>query len=344
MGNKLSLCFAAMGALLAYFLVACDDSTSAAQADSVSAVRDTVFIQGGKDTVYVNQKDTVFSRDTVFSKDTVVVRDSVFVNGDKDTVFVVGVDTASRNSGVDYSRKGFMLKGSTVYLYELSDGRTLNQSENVFYEKITRDDGFYKFSVRNLVSQYALLQVEGFYYNVVTGKVSNSPISLDALTDVTMRKYASANVLTELEYSRVYYLVTKEKLEVWTAKRQAQAEILNCFYVDTTGLKGFASAEDLNMFEGTDADNVLLAITTLLLGDRNEAEFRELLTDIRTDIAEDGEWNDSILKKEVVDWAKAADSSGSLEEIQKNIAEGEGVPSLNFAKYIRAFWKAESAK
>ena len=68
----------------------------------------------------------------------------------------------SLDSLVGYTQKGPFLKGSTVYLYELSDGRTLKQTNGNFTSKITRDDGRYKFTARDLVSQYAMVVVDGY--------------------------------------------------------------------------------------------------------------------------------------------------------------------------------------
>ena len=92
----------------------------------------------------------------------------------------------SLDSIVGLTQKGPFLKGSTVYLYELSDGRTLKQTNGNFTSKITSDDGRYKFSARDLVSQYAMVVVDGYYRNEVTGGTSDAPIRLTALTDRAM--------------------------------------------------------------------------------------------------------------------------------------------------------------
>ena len=66
----------------------------------------------------------------------------------------------SLDSLAGYSQKGPFLKGSTVYLYELSDGRTLKQTNGNFTSIITRDDGRYKFTARDLASQYAMIEAQ----------------------------------------------------------------------------------------------------------------------------------------------------------------------------------------
>ena len=92
------------------------------------------------------------------------------------------------------SQKGPFLKGSTVYLYELSDGRTLKQTNGNFVSNITSDDGRFRFTTRNLMSQYALIVVDGKYRNEVTGDPTNTSIRLQAYTDVLNRKNANVNL------------------------------------------------------------------------------------------------------------------------------------------------------
>ena len=228
----------------------------------------------------------------------------------------------SLDSLVGFTQKGPFLKGSTVYLYELSDGRTLKQTNGNFTSNITRDDGRYKFTARDLVSQYAMVVVDGYYRNEVTGKSSNAPIRLKAITDMRKRSSVNVNILTHLEFERVYHLVTRgdstgKKLTVKQAKRQAQREILSEFLIS---FEGDTDAEDMDVFGKSDADAALLAISILLQGNRTESEMMALLSDISTDIAEDGKWNgpqaDSI-KVQLADWVFGQD----MRKFRKNVTD-----------------------
>lgn len=263
-------------------------------------------------------------------KDT-VVRDSDEVPLDSEAVAV------SLDSLAGYTQKGPFTKGSTVYLYELTDGRTLKQTNGNFTSNIVSDDGRYKFTARDLTSQYALLIVDGYYRNEVTGAVSGAPIRLKAISNMLMRRSANVNLLTHLEFERVYYLVTKEKMTVRAAKRKAQKEILTAFHIDTTGMK--TESEDLDVFGSSDADAALLAISILLQGDRSETDLMALLAEISNDLAEDGLWNDdrsARIKAEIADWAFFQD----LAKFRKNV-EGWGLNTKEgiggFEKYINNF-------
>ena len=225
----------------------------------------------------------------------------------------------SLDSLAGYSQKGPFLKGSTVYLYELSDGRTLKQTNGNFTSIITRDDGRYKFTARDLASQYAMIVVEGYYRNEVTGKPSNASIRLRAITDMRKRSDANINLLTHLEFDRVYYLVTREHKTVKQAKKQAQNEIFKAFHIE---IDENTDAEDLDVFGKTDADAALLAISVLLQGDGSETDLSVLLTEISDDLASDGKWDgpgSDSLKAKIADWAVMADGQGRLRDFRSNV-------------------------
>ena len=250
----------------------------------------------------------------------------------------------SLDSLAGYSQKGPFLKGSTVYLYELSDGRTLKQTNGNFTSIITRDDGRYKFTARDLVSQYAMIVVDGNYRNEVTGKSSEASIRLRAITDMRKRSDANINLLTHLEFDRVYYLVTREHKTVKQAKKQAQNEIFKAFHIE---IDENTDAEDLDVFGKTDADAALLAISVLLQGDGNATDLSILLTEISDDLAADGKWDgpgSDTLRAKLADWAVYADGKGRLREIRNYVSGwhlSKNEPPA-FEKFVRNFVNIET--
>ncbi|WP_295096669.1 fibrobacter succinogenes major paralogous domain-containing protein [uncultured Fibrobacter sp.] len=265
-------------------------------------------------------------------KDAVLPNDSLEADSERVAI--------SLDSLVGVTQKGPFMKGSTVYLYELSDGRTLKQTNGNFTSNITSEDGRYKFTARDLVSQYAMVVVDGYYRNEVTGKTSGAPIRLKAITDMRKRSSVNVNILTHLEFDRVYSLVTRgnakgEKLTVKQAKKQAQKEILKLFDIE---LDDATDAEDMDVFGKTDADAALLAISILLQGDRSESDMMALLSEISNALAENGEWNDSAAKARFADWALKADTENKLAQFRKNVSDwhlGDTVPE--FEKFVRNY-------
>ena len=237
-------------------------------------------------------------------------------------------------SGV--TQKGPFLMGSKVQMFEISNGRSLNQTGKSFNGKISNDKGEFKIKGSKLASQYVILEASGYYRNEITGKNSNSELTLLAISDVSDRNTINVNLLTHLEYERVNYLVTEHNLKVDEAKKQAQKEILDIFNIDNTN---FSNSEDLNIAGASDEDGALLAISVLLQGDQSESQLSELLTKIAIDMEEDGEWNDEAKKNAIADWAAETVLSGRIATIRSNVEKWQ-LSSIvpNFEKHINNFW------
>ncbi|MBR4348184.1 MAG: hypothetical protein IKP90_04515 [Fibrobacter sp.] len=213
------------------------------------------------------------------------------------------------------TQKGPFLVGSSVAIQEL-DGETLVQTGRSFKASVKSDYGDFSVKSVNLASQYALLEVTGYFYNEVTGKKSEGMISLNALTDLTNRNNVNVNVLTHLEADRVLNLVQKQGLSFAEAKKQAESEIFSSFRF--TGNLG--SPEDMDIFS-EESDGALYALSVLMLGDGSVADFSERLALAARSFAEKGEWQGAE-KDEVADWAYQIESSADrLEEINRNLAD-----------------------
>ena len=254
----------------------------------------------------------------------------------------------SQVSGV--TQKGPFLSGSKVLVREMEDGRTLTQTGNSFNGKILNDKGEFRINGRMLVSQYVMFEVTGYYRNEVTGKSSNSELTLFAITDVNDRNTVNVNLLTHLEYERVIYLVTQKKMKVKAAKKQAQKEVFAVFNIDATN---FANSEDLNIAGNTEADAALLAISIILQGNRSESELSELLQKIALDMEKDGTFDDSLTRNSLADWVAQLDYNDayyagtnfscanytSLDCVSWHVLGwglSESLP--DYAKYINQFW------
>ncbi len=233
-------------------------------------------------------------------------------------------------SGV--SQKGPFVKGSKVTVLEL--GENLVQTGRAFRSSISNAGEFSIPSI-SLESKYAILEVTGFYWNEITGKQSNSQITLNAIADLSDRENVNINLLTQLEYERVNYLIENKKMSVRDAKAQAKKEIIKAFH----GSENVDDLEDLNIFGTTEGDAMLLAISALVQGDNNEAKLTELLADLATDLQDDGIIDDSTYLVGIADYAstRLAVSSVRNNVLSWNISDT--VP--NFEKFINNFWATE---
>lgn len=228
------------------------------------------------------------------------------------------------------SQKGPLVNGAKVQVFELEQN-TLIQSGSVFKGSIVSDKGDFTVSHINLKSQYALLEATGPYYSELTGKITATPITLNALTDLSDRQNANINLLTHMEYGRALWLVHRDSLSVSEAKQKADEEILKAFVNEPIELV----PEDLNIFGDGKANEALLAISVLMQLGLTESEFSKALADFVGDIEQDGSWDDSTARAFVADEAFAAD----LKEIRNNILSwgiAKEIPS--FEKFVELFW------
>ena len=236
-------------------------------------------------------------------------------------------------------QKGPFLLDSKVFFYELESGRTLAQTDNVYNGKVLNDKGEFEMSAQKLVSQYVKLLATGYYRKEVSGYTSDAPITLSGIADMNLRNMVNINILTHLEYERVIYLVTQEKMKFNEAKRQAQAEILDIFHIDATD---FSLSEDLDIAGPHNGDGALLAISILLQGNRNSAGLTELLTEISSAIEKTGKWDAAATKIAIADWAAALDSSGGLSRARTNIESwGLSARAAKFEPFLRNYWYQE---
>ena len=259
--------------------------------------------------------------------------DSGFAGGStEDTGIVANLDVA----GV--SQKGPFVKGATVTVQGI-DCKTLKFTDEVFEGKVKSDKGDFTVEDVTLKSTCALFEVTGEYRSEITGKKSAGEITLHALTDLKDRKNVNINVLTELEYERLMYLVTEKGKKFAEAKEQAEKEVLAAF--DIAG--SFEEFENLNIFEAGDENAALLAVSVMMQAKTDDAGLAKRVEKFADSFMETGEWKDSDTKKAIADWAIEATANGGLDSIRKNVeAWNDGDKVAAFEKFIEAYADGDS--
>ena len=235
------------------------------------------------------------------------------------------------------SQKGPFVKGTSVKVYELENGRNLSPKGTAFPTEITSDAGNFKLSNLKLKSQFVFLEADGFYRNEVTGKVSTARITLRAVSDLTKMKTINVNLLTHLEFFRAEYLVVNKGLRVSKAKIQADKEIFKNFFIDASEFK---AAEKLSVVGSSDEDAALLALSVIFQGGFTEGQLTDAINTFKNEImSEDkGEWKNDSLKTVLADWVADEEFRDHFASIRKNVENwGLGKPG-NFEKYLTNFW------
>jgi len=207
-------------------------------------------------------------------------------------------------------QKGPFISGTTINIYEL------NQSfiqTGFSYNAMTTDNvgSFNLPKGLELSSNNLLFVAQGFYYNEVTGKNSEVPLTLSLLSDITDQTKVNINLLTSLEKQRVMYLI-ENGVSYSEASAQARKEILDIFYISKSDI---SQSQDLDITQEGDDNAILLAISVILQGYRSTSELSLLLSEIGNDIKEDGRLNSERLRTELINDAVLID----LEEVRENL-------------------------
>ena len=248
-------------------------------------------------------------------------------SGDSGIVAIKDVDVA----GV--TQKGPFVKGSAVTVQGV-DCKTLEPSGEHFGGKVESDKGDFVVKEISLKSSCAVFEVTGEYRSELSGKKTDREITLRALTDLKDRKNVNVNILTNLEYDRIVYLVTEKGMPFAKAKAQAEKEVLAAFSIEDS----FEEFENLNIFESGDGNAALLAVSVMMQGGADVNALVKRMDKFDDSFAEKGVWSDSSTKSAIAEWVVTAAANGKLDSVRKNV-EGWGiaveVPS--FEKFVGQF-------
>lgn len=231
------------------------------------------------------------------------------------------------------AQKGPFVKGSAVTVQGI-DCKTFKSTGEYYETTIKTNGGDFEIDDVNLSSVCAEFDVSGYFLSELTGNVSSEKLTLRAVTNLKNRNRVNVNVLTHLEYERVMYLVTVNKMSFADAKKQAEKEIFALF-----NIKGdFAEAEDLNIFEAGDGNAALLALSVMMQADYDNTTLEKRFERFNEYFAKNGVWYDAYTKLEIAKWATRATANGKLDTIRKNI-ESWGIASEipSFETYVIGF-------
>lgn len=165
----------------------------------------------------------------------------------------------------------------------------LDETGESFTSTITDNEGTFTFGSKLLKSPYVKLSASGYYFNEVTGELSKGTLALNAVANLQNAADVNLNILSHLKYQRVMDLVAKDGKSFKEANNQAQEEVLKTF-----GLEKYAKT-DVNHFSitsGTDEAAALIAVSSLILYNRSEAQITEYLSQLSEEFAEDGNFSE----------------------------------------------------
>lgn len=187
--------------------------------------------------------------------------------------------------------KGPFVKGSTITLQPLD--AKMNSLGTSYPATIVDNEGTFDMGSVKLEAPYALLTTNGYFYNEMSGHLSEGTITLQAIVDLKDHSTVNVNLLTHLAKERVKALIANGT-SFRDANKQAQKELLTNF-----GLQRYAE-KDVSQFSitaGTDEAAALLVVSAAMLKERSEAELTEYLAQLSMDFTANGKFTDEQIKE-----------------------------------------------
>lgn len=232
------------------------------------------------------------------------------------------------SSLIGKAEKGPFTQGATVTIHELT--KELKATGKLFQTEIKSNEGDFALeSAAEFVSPYVNIACEGYFFNEITGNLSNSQIRLESIVDISgKRNNINVNILTHLSKDRIIKLM-KEGKSYEEATAQTREELLSCF-----GLQEYKDLdfEDFSISSGNQHAGVLIMISSILLSNLTEAYFTEYISIVKNDFTDSGTLSDSIqyyLREESLNLPVeqiAANIKNRYQDLGKTIE----VPDLNY--------------
>lgn len=180
-------------------------------------------------------------------------------------------------SGV--AQKGQLAKGSQVTAFALDEN--LIATGESFPANISDDLG--SFSVRGkTTAPYLELRAEGYYFNEVSGSITDAPIYLEAVVP-SSETDANLNLFTTLTKGRIKTIIASGK-NYDDAKKQAQEELAKALGLSINGI----DFEDLDITKNSDSNALLLYVACMIQNDRAISGITTAIQSVATEFEKAG--------------------------------------------------------
>lgn len=205
---------------------------------------------------------------------------------DDDDKFKPGIQTI--NGKVE---KGPFISGSRIFIQPMNE--KLQAYGELYTTTIKDHTGTFTLESKDFQFPYIDLTADGYFFNEVTGKLSDGTLTLKGFTDFSNKRSINVNILTHLKYYRIQNLI-KLGISFEEANKQAQNELLTAF-----DLQEYTS-KDASLFSITEGNNesaVLVVISSLLLSNRTEAELTEYLATLSDEFGIKGTFSEESIEQ-----------------------------------------------
>ena len=232
-----------------------------------------------------------------------------------------GSSTTSGPASVGYTaasgvaQKGPLQQGSTFTAQELDANLSPNGKQYSY--QITSNLGTFS-PTSTFTSRYIGLIATGYYFDEVAGNVSAGSITLNGYSDLGTDSVLNVNLLTTLTYQRIQTLMSKSNLTFAAARTQAEGEVLGAFGISNPGSYGSFSTLDIG--KGTDAANILAAISSLFVYGNTSGTLSGLIANVQSDIGANGAITNTATRQILAAAARALNASAIASNLNQEYA------------------------
>jgi len=191
------------------------------------------------------------------------------------SILIMTLSVCGGGSGGTYTangafQKGPFVQGTTIEIQELDD--SLNPTGTI-YNTLTIDHTG-RFNLETpITTKYVEVISTGYYFNEVTGALSDGTLTLRSISDVSTSSSVNVNILTTLTRERIITLVRSGKTYA-EARTQAEAEMMTAFGI--TASPG-ATFDKMDITQAGVGNGILLAISAILQQGNSVAQLTELI-------------------------------------------------------------------
>ena len=196
-----------------------------------------------------------------------------------------GTGFPSRLAVAGQVEKGPYVQGSIISLQPLNE--RLTAIGTVYNGEIQDNRGVFDLGTLSLPSPYARLTAVGYFFNEVKGTLSQGTLTLHGIADLRNKASMNVNLLSHLKAGRIQTLMGEGR-SFAEADNQAQVELLTQF-----GLQRFAGTDfaQVSITDGSEAAAALIAVSSLVLASRSEAELTEYIATLSRQLATNGQFS-----------------------------------------------------
>lgn len=187
--------------------------------------------------------------------------------------------------------KGPFIIGSEITIQEFDDN--LVSTGKTFHTETISNTGNYNMDL-SLTEELVEVSADGYYFNEISGELSNSKLRLSALANVSDNENVNINILTHLSKKRIKTLVSDGK-SFPVAKKQAEEEVQELF--DFVAVDWEINDFDrMSISEAGDNNSYLLLVSSIIQNiNMSTSALSEYIERVAQDLSDNGVVNDNDL-------------------------------------------------